>query len=71
VRLDFESWDGRVKARVFHGDDCVALTIEEQTFRAGGMVTAGIVLRPKEAAALGRRLIQQAKVAKEAHEEGS
>jgi hypothetical protein len=66
MKLAFPSYDGKAQARVAHGDDCVMLLIEEQLFTSGG-----IVLRPKEAAALGRRLIQQAKVAKEAHEEGS
>ncbi len=57
MRLSFPSFDGKLQARIAHGDHCVLLLVETPDYAA----REGLVLTSQEAAALGRRLIQQAR----------
>jgi len=61
VKLEYPSFDGQKQARVAHGSDCVVVMIESPAY----VLEAAVVMTAKEAAALGRRLIQQARVSLE------
>ena len=62
TRITFNSFDGKLQARVGSGDHCAMVLIEDRDYRA----IAGIVLTDDEAEAMGNALLQMARQSREA-----